>query len=368
MLYLIDIEAVDTRYTKQWKEHLPSQLRKNSIETIVITGGEVPQATTPGAFLNFAGTNNYKAQQMLEISRMFAMGDIKDGDYFLYTDAWNPTVIQLKYMAELLGIKIRIGGMWHAGSYDPQDFLGRLIGDVPWVRNAEASMFYCYDDNFFATRFHSNMFLRNLLGVETLFGEDETDEWCNTTHLDKDKIKIVGWPMEYLKDIMAPYANIPKKNKIIFPHRLAPEKQVEIFRDLAAAMPEYEWFVAQDQSLTKHEYHTHLAESRIMFSANLQETLGISAYEAALVGTMPMLPSRLSYNEMWTHDGFYPSEWTKDWNSYQENRDKLINFIRFMMNEINDDTSKWATNAAIDTGEKFFNGNALYKAILDSTT
>ena len=40
-------------------------------------------------------------------------------------------------MAELLGVKIRIGGMWHAGSYDPQDFLGRLIGDTPWVRNAE---------------------------------------------------------------------------------------------------------------------------------------------------------------------------------------------------------------------------------------
>jgi hypothetical protein len=40
-------------------------------------------------------------------------------------------------MAELLGVNIRIGGMWHAGSYDPQDFLGRLIGDAPWVRFAE---------------------------------------------------------------------------------------------------------------------------------------------------------------------------------------------------------------------------------------
>ena len=39
-----------------------------------------------------------------------------------YTDAWNPTVIQLRYMAELLGVDIRIGGMWHAGSYDPKTF------------------------------------------------------------------------------------------------------------------------------------------------------------------------------------------------------------------------------------------------------
>ena len=121
---IVDIEAVDTRYTKQWKDYLPKQLQRATNENVkVISGGEVPQATTPGAFLNFAGTNNYKSQQMLEISRLFANGEVKDNDYFLYTDAWNPTVIQLRYMSELLGIDISIGGLWHAGSYDPADFL-----------------------------------------------------------------------------------------------------------------------------------------------------------------------------------------------------------------------------------------------------
>ena len=28
MIYIVDIEAVDTRYTKQWKEHLPPQLKR----------------------------------------------------------------------------------------------------------------------------------------------------------------------------------------------------------------------------------------------------------------------------------------------------------------------------------------------------
>ena len=360
-VYLVDIEAVDTRYTKQWKEHLPQQMRDYGLDVVVISGGEVPQATTPGAFLNFAGTNNYKSQQMLEISRMFAMGDIKDGDYFLYTDAWNPTVIQLKYMAELLNIRIKIGGLWHAGSYDPQDFLGRLIGDTPWVRNAEASMFYCYDDNFFATRFHSNLFLRNLLGVEHLFERDETEAWANNND-DAGRLKIVGWPMEYLIDTMMPYMPTAKKNKIIFPHRLAPEKQLDIFRDLARSMPEYEWFVAQDQKLTKDEYHRHMAESKIMFSANLQETLGITSYEAALVGTFPLVPDRLSYKEMWRKT--YPSAWTKNWESYNEHKQELIAHIRSIM-ESNRDMVKLATDMADDTGDEFFRGDALYKAIND---
>lgn len=358
-IYIVDIEAVDTRYTKQWKEHLPAQMRKAGLDVVVISGGDVPMATTPGAFLNFAGTNNYKSQQMLEISREFAFGNIKDGDYFLYTDAWNPTVIQLRYMAELLGIKIRIGGMWHAGSYDPQDFLGRLIGDAPWVRNAESSMFYCYDDNFFATRFHSNMFFRNLFDVEVLFGEDETDEWLFGHAPGSPDIHLVGWPMEYLRDIMAPYKDVPKKQKIIFPHRLAPEKQLEIFKDLAASMPEYEWFVAQEHDLTKHEYHTHMAESKIMFSANLQETLGISAYEAALVGTVPMVPNRLSYSEMWTTT--YPSEWTKDWESYLDHKHELIGVISNLMHA-NKDIKQHATEMA-DAVHKFFDGNKLYEVL-----
>ena len=195
-IYIVDLEAVDTRYTKEWKKYLPLQLKRHTNSKIeVISGGNTPQATTPGAFLNFGGTNVYKAKQMQQIGEMFCNGKIKDGDYFLYTDAWNPTVLQLRYMAELLGIKIKIGGLWHAGSYDPQDFLGRLIGDKPWVRNTERSMFETYDNNFFASDFHINMFV------------DTFKEFGNYVGLttNKTKVRRVGWPMEYLEGSMSAY-------------------------------------------------------------------------------------------------------------------------------------------------------------------
>ena len=113
-IYIVDIEAVDTRYTKQWKEYLPKQLRHATNQDVqVISGGDTPQATTPGAFLNFGGTNVYKSKQLEIIGEKFCNGEIKDGDYFLYTDAWNPTVIQLKYMAELLGVKIKAVSYTH---------------------------------------------------------------------------------------------------------------------------------------------------------------------------------------------------------------------------------------------------------------
>ena len=346
-VYIVDIEAVDTRYTKQWKEHLPKQLKMAiTADVKVISGGDVPQATTPGAFLNFGGTNIYKSNQLAQIGEMFCNGTVKDGDYFLYTDAWNPTVIQLRYMAELLGVNIRIGGMWHAGSYDPQDFLGRLIGDKPWVRHAEQSMYECYDDNFFASKFHIDMF------DESFF-------------IKQDKVRRVGWPMEYLSNSLDMYKNMKKRDLIIFPHRIAPEKQPEIFRDLSESMPEYEFVICQEQNLSKNEYHNLLGEAKLLFSANLQETLGISWYEGALVDVIPMVPDRLSYTEM-VEDAFhYPSEFTENWDKYLENKEFLIGQIKDYMENyekflpaIKNQVKKLKTD--------FFSGKELYSTIQES--
>jgi hypothetical protein len=343
-VYIVDIEAVDTRYTKQWKEHLPKQLqRATNSDVVVISGGEVPQATTPGAFLNFAGTNNYKSQQMLEISRLFANGEVKDGDYFLYTDAWNPTVIQLKYMAELLGVDVRVGGLWHAGSYDPQDFLGRLIGDKPWVRLAEQSMYECYDHNFFASEFHIELFAESLDMIP-------------------NKTKRVGWPMEYLKHSLDSYKSMPKKDIVLFPHRIAPEKQVEIFRDLGSRLPQYEFIVCQDKQLSKNEYHNLLGEAKLVFSANLQETLGISWYEGVLVDTIPMMPNRLSYKEMALPDFLYPSDWTLSWEHYHANKLDLMNKIKDYMDNY-DSYLLSLDKQRTKLNDEFFNGAGIYSAI-----
>ena len=347
-IFIVDIEAVDTRYTAQWKEYLPKQMQRAINEDVkVISGGETPQATTPGAFLNFGGTNVYKSKQLETIGEMFCNGQVADGDYFLYTDAWNPTVIQLKYMAELLGVNITIGGLWHAGSYDPQDFLGRLIGDKPWVRHAEMSMYECYDDNFYATNFHIDLF---------------TDTMMDNYDVDIEKAIKVGWPMEYLKDSLTSYKGMVKRDLILFPHRVAPEKQVEIFRDLAERLPQYEFVVCQEQELTKNEYHNLLGEAKMVFSANLQETLGISWYEGALVDAIPMMPDRLSYSEMALPEFLYPSEWTENFDAYLHHRDKVVaQIVNYMENF--DDLQVSLEKQRTKLNKEFFSGAALYDTI-----
>jgi len=322
-LYIVEIEPLDTRYSAQWKEYIPKLIETYALDNnidldIFVVEGDLRDDPLPqGAFLNFNSTNIYKSSQLISIAELFQQGKVKQDDIFLFTDAWNPTVIQLKYISDLLKIPVRLHGLWHAGSWDKFDAIGQILGNKPWVRNAERSMYDCYDVNWFASSFHANLY------AET-FGLPPWDS----------KIQLTGWPMEYLVDVLKPYSLLTKRNQIVFPHRIAPEKQLEIFRDLAASMPHIDWVVSQDTRLTKDQYHAQLGQSQIVFSANLQETLGISTcLEAPLVNAIPLAPDRLSYQEIIIDDWRYPSAWTENWESYQANKVLLIQKINHLMEQ-----------------------------------
>ena len=352
-VFLVDLESVETRYTGQWKTHVPNLLKKAGHNVQVISGPEdIPNATTPGAFLNFGGTNIYKSAQVEQISRLFCDGSIRANDHFLFTDAWHPGIINLKYMSELLGIPVVTHGLWHAGSYDPQDFLGRLVGDKPWVRHAEKSFFHAFDHNYFATDFHIDMFFKNL------FEEQGPTEHFRA--MQTNKVVRTGWPMEYFQDILAPYKGMKKRDMILFPHRIAPEKQVEIFRDLATHLPQYEFVVCQDNQLTKHEYHTLLGQAKMVFSANLQETLGISWYEGAVVDAVPMVPDRLSYSEMAFDTFKYPSKWTESFDAYTVYRPDICRAIMTHMDYYDTRLPQIAKQVEV-LHEQFFSANNLIK-------
>ena len=258
-------------------------------------------------------------------------------------------------MSELLQIPVTIHALWHAGSYDPQDFLGRLIGDAPWVRNAEKSFFHAIDHNYFATTFHIEMFCHNLLNIDY--------DTAKASYIDKGKIVRTGWPMEYMEDTLTPYKGMKKRDLILFPHRIAPEKQVEIFRDLKEHLPQYEFVVCQDQQLTKNEYHNLLGESKLVFSANLQETLGISWYEGAVVDAIPMVPDRLSYSEMGYDTFKYPSEWTESFEAYKAHRPEICaKIIQYM-----DNYEKFLPQLrkqTQDLTENFFSANGLLERLV----
>lgn len=311
-IYIVPIEPIDARYTKQWYHNIPAIIndeiehRGLDLEVVTIDGVSIPPNTTTGAFLDFGATNVYKASQAEKISRMFSDGVIKAGDKFLVTDAWNFVITPIKYMSDLLDIPVEIHGIWHAGAYDPSDILGYKM-NKPWPWHQERSWYYSCDYNYFATEFHKNMFLKNL-------------------SIDTERHRAVrsGQPHTPIIEECGQYWNITKNKVMIWPHRYNADKQPEIAEDLSANI---NTIITQKMNLSKEEYYKSLGECSVMFSCSLHENLGISMMEGVLAGVIPIVPDRCSYKEMYMDEFKYPSEWTENWESYQANKQNLKDFI-----------------------------------------
>jgi hypothetical protein len=358
-IWLVPLEKIETRYTYEWADHIPAMIEKycaqNNIKflrqddawhyahfreyntpevRLVNIEGDMPtQDASTGAFINFASTNVWKSSQAQKIADHFHNDRVQPGDVFYFTDAWNPAIIQVRYMSDLLDIPVTIVGQWHAGWHDPNDFLGRKIKSE-WAPAFEASLFHAIDINLFTTEAYIKLFFSRLR--DYLLAGDETQASL------REKILRVGYPNSYLFDKLAPYSVKPKENIILFPHRIAPEKQIEIFYDLENTFAnepgyeDYKFIVCQEKQLTKPEYHDLLGRSKLVFSAALQETYGIAQTEAIFAGAMSLSPDRLSYSEMYFKRFLYPSEWTLSFESYLAHKEELVNKIKEMLTQFDD--------------------------------
>ena len=99
-----------------------------------------------------------------------------------------------------------------------------------------------------------------------------------------------------------------------------------------------------------------------MFSANLQETLGISWYEGAAGGAIPLVPDRLSYSEMALNAFKYPSEWTESYAAYEANRPQLCQMITQHIDSYDARLEQIAAQVDI-LQQDFFSGKILYETI-----
>lgn len=332
-IWVIPLERIETRYTCEWYEHIPNMLLRHAEQlgllasefdydpvlfqqsagiNIVNMPGVMPdQVAGDGSFLNFASTNIWKSSQAELLARAFHYGHVAAGDKFYFTDAWNTTILQVRYMADLLGIPVEIHAQWHAGVHDPYDILAQRLGNLPWPKAAEQALFDAADFNYFTTEFYRNLFAKSVT-------------------VDFQKIVRCGYPNGYLIPLLAKQKSVRKERIVLFPHRLASEKQLDIFLDLercfraTPGFQDVQFIVAQSRGLTKREYHELLGRSAVVFSAALQETYGIAQTEAVFAGSIPLSPDRLSYSEMYHAPFKYPSLWSESFDSYVANRHSLL--------------------------------------------
>lgn len=317
-IWIFPLEPLDGRYTKQWYDEIPrlleDKLDDSNAKVFNAIGKQQSKKATRGGFLDFADTNYWKSTQLAHFVEEMHDGNVSDNAHILVTDFWNPTILQLAYMRDLLGKDWTIHGIAHAGAYDPSDILG-LKMQKPWPWEAEKSFFYASDFTYFATEFHRSMFLKNL---------DIPVEY-------HDRAVVSGQPHGAILEHMATIRQRPWNERqwdIIWPHRYNEDKQPEIAEGLSA---DFSVLITQKQDLAKSAYYDAMGQSKIIFSCSLHENLGISIMEGVLAGTLPLVPDRCSYAEMYLPEFKYPSIWTENFENFVAYRPQLVDRLNTML-------------------------------------
>jgi glycosyltransferase involved in cell wall biosynthesis len=287
MIYNVPIEKFEERYTEQWGRWFPKHFVRFKVPFKSIRPKPLKDKIEQGSFLDIIGTNYYKASQLRTICRKFDHNRVMPGDIFFFHDLWWPGLEALAYMRDALKINFRIAGILHAGSYDKHDMLHR-VGMTRWAQWIEMGWLELIDHIFVATQFHKNLIL-----------EERVKNRHDRCHLIDNKIHITGLPIfpEFVD------YSTHKGKHVVFPHRLDPEKNPDLFDDLRQSIAhEYEdwtFIKTKDVAKTKQEYYDILNSSSIAVSFADQETWGIAMQEAVMCGCIPLVPDRLSYQEMY---------------------------------------------------------------------
>lgn len=315
-IWIFCLEPIENRYTKQWYDNIPKLLKQktNEFEIIQIDGDKIENNTTSGAFLNFSETNYWKSSQLCNFINYFRNNKTTKKDKFLFTDFWNPIIIQIKYMNDLLDQEWELSTIVHAGAYDPTDILGMKMSK-PWPYDFERSIFNASDYNYFGTNFHRNMFIENL---KINSGQNKA------IRSGQPHNEIIRFFDEFNKERQDYLNSYIRPLNVIWPHRYNEDKQPDIAEDINLTIP---ISFTQKMNLSKEDYYYELSQHKVLFSCSKHENLGISVMEGVLAGCIPIVPDRSSYKEMYLKCFRYPSYWTHDYESYLKNKDNLLDFI-----------------------------------------
>lgn len=278
MIYFLPIEQFEERYTQQWFEWFLEGFANLNVEFITINPPQLKHNLEVGDVLDIYNTNFYKMSQFTELMRYFNEGKIKDGDIIFLLDAWGAGLESLEYIRKMSGIKFKIAGILHAGSWDKNDFINRyeMNKGTHGVSLIEEYWLSIMDKIFVATRYHKELI----------------NDWNSSFG---SKIEVVNFPLKITPD----YGSI-KKDLVVFPHRLDKEKQPELFDQLQKQYQDKIYFIkTKEVASNKQEYYDILKYAKVAVSFAKQETFGIAMLEACVHGCIPIVPDDLSYSEMY---------------------------------------------------------------------
>lgn len=272
------MQSIDSSYSKQWYEWFEKELKNRNVKYLTINPWPLVNDTGKG-YTDIVSVAHFRAAQFQTICELIQENKIKKNErvVFFFHNAWFP-IEQLAMLRDMLGAHDwKFVGCFRDGTYDKWDLSARTNQYV-WGRDIENGWLKIYDKVIVGSQYHADVIMEERI-------------------VRPSKIQVIPWHVE------VPDITRSKENIIVFPHRLDPEKQPNVFERLRKDLYQYhDWnFVrTRDLKLDKEKYYNLLASAKIVVSTALLEMFGNAMVEATLLGCFPLVPDRLAYREIFT--------------------------------------------------------------------
>jgi glycosyltransferase involved in cell wall biosynthesis len=243
-------------------------------------------------------------------------------------------------MSHFTGIKVKIRGLLHAGSFTDTDEVRQF---ERWAKNFEDIVFDIADQIYVASEF-----IRN--------------DVCRKRFIDQNKISRTPFPLDvYNLDMYLD--NRDTQPIVIFNGRDHVEKQPHLWKKLQNKLIKrwnklnpndacpFQFVWTQKENLNKNDYYRLLAKSSVVVSFALQENFGYGIAEAAYLGCIPVVPNRLVYPELYVEECLYDT--FED--AVDMVYDALIDYDKFMYPmKYNISKNKMLTTGNLDSIKNWF--------------
>lgn len=318
-LFYVPIEPLEERYTAQWYKNFPIEFAKAGFDVQVIDGEVLTNFVDVGAFLPMNSTVHYKNSQMMKIAKLFQDKLVSDGDVFFIADTEFWGLESIRLMADMNKIKVKVFSFLHAASYTKEDAFEIAAS---YQKYTELGWILSCDKVFVGSNYHRQAFLERraypyarasdigliekklVVTGNPLFKEDY--------HLDLMPVKrkqiIISNRFDWEKrpNMSLTFAYILKKRQpdlriVVTTSRPNFKSNKSWLVDMARGM-EQDGIIEIHDGLSKKEYHTLLAESKIMLSNSIEENFGYCIAEALMFNTYPLIKNELSHPELVQHD------------------------------------------------------------------
>lgn len=273
MIYL-PLEHIEQRYTTHMDRDILDYLNRKGIKYKYLSPDTLTGKIENGSFLDAPATCYRQFNQMKELVRMLAEGEIEKDETLFVTDIWNFALMCIPYLNYFCNANLKVQGIVHAGSFTDTDFV-RHMERV--YKGFEESLFDICDKVYVGSEFIKSDIIQK-------------------RYIRPEKLIVTGLPLDF-KGLQKYKGQYSRRHRIVFNGRNVDEKQPYLFDLLQERLPQYEYVNTQKEGFTKDEYYNVLATSKCVVSFALQENFGYGVQEAVYLGCVPALPNRLAYKE-----------------------------------------------------------------------